>query len=325
MPLPTRTGRVRIEHVPIVGGPDAGKSTFLTLSVAGLAGELARRGGSASFVDARDERTVTDGLALLRRGDRLVKTGVVLPRAVMVDVRPAGGDGRILYLFDPAGEYYAGRDIDTQRYLDHADVALIVVDPLAIPDVWTAFTDADRQVVAEVAPSNQAGAVREKSGDVVDRFVGALHGRPGGGKLTRVLVVVTKADVMRRTSVGVLLASGQVAEWLAQVGWGNWVRSLQEHANEVGFTATALDLPDEAFAAALAWVSRVDLSGAPTKRPVAAPRPPRPWTSPSRPGLVPPGIRLGRIAVLGLVVLAELGLAAGTLWYALQTLHGIYT
>jgi hypothetical protein len=323
MPLPGRTGRVRIEHVPIVGGPDAGKSTFLCLSVSALGGALAARGGSVSFVDVRDERAMTDGLAQLRRGDRLVKTGVVLPRAVMVDVRPAGGHGRILYMFDPAGEYYAGREIDSQRYLDHSEVALVVVDPLAIPDVWTAFTPQDLEVIAEAAPANQAGAVREKAGDVVDRLVNALRGRPAGNRLSRLLVVVSKSDVMRRTSVGALLDS-PVEAWLEQVGWGNWVRTLRDHADSIAFTASALDAPDAVFAGALGWVSGVDLSGR-TGRPVAAPRPPRPWPSVSRPGLVPPGHRLGRIAVLGLVVLAELGLGAGTIWYTLQTLHGIYT
>jgi hypothetical protein len=321
MPLPGRTGRVRIEHVPIVGGPDAGKSTFLCLAVSGLGSELASRGGSVSFVDPRDERAMTDGLALLRRGDRLVKTGVVLPRAVMVDLRPSD---RILYLFDPAGEYYAGREIDSQRYLDHAEVALVVVDPLAIADVWTAFTDADRQVIAEAAPSNMAGAVREKAGDVVDRLVGALRGRPAGNRLSRLLVVVTKSDVLRRTSVGAGLGNGAVDAWLEQVGWGNWVRTLRDHADAVVFTASGLDLPDGSFAAALGWVSGVDLTGAAVRRP-KAPRRLRPWASPSRPGLVPPGHRSGRIAVLGLVVVAELVLGAGTIWYALHTLQGIYT
>jgi hypothetical protein len=325
MPLPSRTGRVRIEHVPIVGGPDAGKSTFLCLAVSALGGALAQRGGSASFVDSRDERAMTDGLAQLRRGDRLVKTGVVLPRAVMVDVRPPGGHGRILYLFDPAGEYYAGREIDSQRYLDHSDVALVVVDPLAIPDVWSAFTAADRQVIVDAAPSNQAGAVPEKAGDVVDRLVGALRGRPAGNRLSRLLVVVTKSDVLRRTSVGAPLGAGPVDGWLEQVGWGNWVRTLRAHADSVAFAASGLDLPDMSFAAALAWVSGVDLSAAPVTRAVAGPRPLRPWASASRPGLVPRGHRLGRIAVLGLVVLAELGLGAGTIWYALHTLQGIYT
>jgi hypothetical protein len=326
MPLPGRTGRVRIEHVPIVGGPDAGKSTFLCLSVSALAGALAARGGSLSFVDARDERAMTDGLAQLRRGDRLVKTGVVLPRAVMVDVRPKAGKGRILYMFDPAGEYYAGRDIDSQRYLDHSEVALVVVDPLAIPDVWTAFTDADRAVIAEAAPSNQAEAVREKAGDVVDRLVNALRGRPAGNRLTRLLVVVSKSDVMRRTSVGASLGTSapSVEAWLEHVGWGNWVRTLRDHADSIAFSASALDAPNSWFAGALGWVSGVDLSGK-TGRPIAARHPPRPWPSASRPGLVPRGHRLGRIAVLALVVLAELGLGAGTIWYALHTLHGIYT
>jgi hypothetical protein len=164
--------------------------------------------------------------------------------------------------------------------------------------------------------------VREKAGDVVDRLVGALRGRPAGNRLSRLLVVVSKSDVMRRTSVGRSLEAG-VEEWLDKVGWGNWVRTLRGHADSVAFTASALDLPAETFAGALAWVSGVDLAVAGRSTP--APRALRPWTSMSRPGLLPRGHRLGRIAVLGLVVLAELALGAGTIWYALHTLQGIYT
>src|SRR5262249_42089050 len=72
--LPGRSGRVRVEHVPVIGGPDAGKSTFLCLAVGGLTSHLAETGGAADFVEAHDEGTMARALARLRGGERLDKT-----------------------------------------------------------------------------------------------------------------------------------------------------------------------------------------------------------------------------------------------------------
>jgi Double-GTPase 2 len=328
LPLPGRIGRVRVEHVPIVGGPNAGKSTFLCLAVSALRAQVGRRGGTAAVVDARDERAITDGLARLRRGDHLMKTDPGLPRAVMLDVRPANADGRILYLFDPAGDHYTGQTMDLLRFLDHAQVAVVVVDPLAIPGVWRAFTEADQRVIATAAPPNQAGVARENPGDVVDRLVAALHGRPAGPRLARLLVIVSKTDVLRRTSVGAGLAEripSAVSTWLEQVGWGNWIRALEGCTAEVAYLASGLDISDVELAEPVAWLSGISLAE-PIGRHVSRRRAqvPRPWVSATRPGAIPLGHRVGRIATLCLVVSSLAALSVATIWYAITTLIRIY-
>lgn len=299
-PLPKRAGRVRVEHIPIVGGPDAGKSTFLALAVGALRTRVEQGGGECDFEDPRDERTTTDALALIRRGERLLKTTVELPRALMVDLRPSGADGRILYFFDPAGEYYAsGEMAASQRYLDHTEVVVILVDPLALGGVQHSLNDADRRVVAQAAPSNLAAVVKENAGAVTDRLLSYVQTRDDA-RLRRVLVVVSKTDVLRRTTIGSKLAgsSPDVRAWLAEVGWGNWVRSLESHADEVRFLASGLDLSDAALAAPMAWLigmPEVTAPGSPGK-----PRPRRqrrPWDSPSRPGRIPLSYRAGRMAL----------------------------
>jgi hypothetical protein len=277
-------------------------------------------------VDARDERAITEGLARLRRGDHLLKTDPGLPRAVMLDVRPAKADGRILYLFDPAGDHYTGQTMDLLRFLDHAQVALVVVDPLAIPGVWRAFTEADRRVIATAAPPNQASVARENPGDVVDRLVAALHSRPLGPRLARLLVIVSKTDVMRRTSVGAGLAErspGAVPTWLEQVGWGNWIRALEGCTDEVVYLASGLDISDVELTVPVAWLSGITLAE-PNGRHVSRRQAPRPWVSAQRPDTIPIGHRIGRIATLCLVVSSLAALSAVTVWYAVTTLIGIY-
>jgi hypothetical protein len=304
-PLPERSGRVRVEHLPIVGGPDAGKSTYLCLSVAALRTQLANEGGSGEYVNPQDGQVIDAGLAELRRGGRLLKTVVQLPRAVMLDVRGKDTDGRILYLFDPAGEYYGSTElVGQQRYLDHAEVVLLVVDPLAIPSVWRGFTDTDRRSVEQAAPANVAGAVRDNPGDVVDRLLAMLRSRPGTPRLRRLLVVVTKSDVLARTSIGAASGgSDEVRDWLVRVGWGNWTRLLETSAgDEVRYVASGLDLDDAAFAEPLAWLSGVRM--APERRSLRARRlrrrhaPRRPWVASRRPAGIPRGYRAGRLLVL---------------------------
>ncbi|HZM74296.1 MAG TPA: hypothetical protein VFC19_01135 [Candidatus Limnocylindrales bacterium] len=298
-PLPKRAGRVRVEHVPMVGGPDAGKSTFLALAVGALRVQVEQGGGECDFEDPRDERATTDALAQLRRGERLLKTTVELPRALMVDLRPAGGDGRILYFFDPAGEYYAsGEMAASQRYLDNTEVVVILVDPLALEGVQRSLTHADRRIVTQAAPSNLAAVVKENAGAVTDRLLRYVKTRDDA-RLRRVLVVVSKTDVLRRTSIGNQLAgtSPDVKAWLTRVGWGNWVRSLDTYAGEVRYLASGLDLTDATLAGPMAWLIGVPEVSAPGTRRGRARRKRRPWGSPSRPGRIPLSYRAGRIAL----------------------------
>jgi hypothetical protein len=322
-PLPRRTGRVRVEHVPVVGGPDAGKSTFLCLAIGALEKEITSGGGSVEYPDQRDQLRWRDALAALRSGVRLPKTPVELPPAVMLDTRPRRAEGRILYLFDPAGETYdAAELLDGQRYLDHAEVALVVVDPLAIPGVWRGFTAADHRAVGALAIPNQPQVVREGPGELVDRLVGMLRTRDGGARLRRVLLVVSKSDVLRETSVGRALAGPEpdVRGWLEEVGWGNWARALEECGGEVRYLASGLDIDDATVAGAVGWLTGADGDGSWSRGSRLrgsglrgrAPAQSRPWRSYGRNGLIPRGHLAGRLVmqVLGVPVAVAAGLVA---------------
>jgi hypothetical protein len=240
----------------------------------------------------------------------------------MLDTRPRRAGGRILYLFDPAGETYdAAELLDAQRYLDHAEVALVVVDPLAIPGVRRGFTAADQQAAGRLAVPNQPQVPREGPGELVDRLVGILRTRDGGARLRRVLLVVSKSDVLRETSVGRPLAGSQpdVRGWLEEVGWGNWARALEECAGEVRYLASGLDIDAATVAGAVGWLTGAGAFARrgwlPGRRAAA-----RPWRSYGRPGLIPRGHAAGRLTIrlLGVPVAFAAGLAAvvAPLWWA---------
>jgi hypothetical protein len=310
-PLPRRAGRIRIEHVPIVGGPDAGKTTFLCLAIGAIRAAVTGNRGSVEFPDHRAEAVWSGSWAVLRGGNRLDKTPVQPPAAVMLDIQPRDSNGRILYMFDPAGEYYDSTEmVDTQRYLDHAEVALLVVDPLAIPGVWHAFTDRDRQAVADLSAPNQEQVTREHPGDIVDRLTAVLRTRSDGGRLRRLLLVVSKCDVLKDTSVGQALGVDRerdgyhVRDWLAEVGWGNGIRSVELSVGEVRYLASGLTIGDGALAGALGWLTGAGWDGTRSgwvrrlaRRPLRQPRG-RPWQSTSRPGRIPRGHVVGRVVML---------------------------
>src|SRR5690606_3217739 len=69
-PLPRRAGRLRIEHVPVVGGPDAGKTTFLCLAIGALDQRITATGGVVEYTDERDQQRWRAALAALRGGER---------------------------------------------------------------------------------------------------------------------------------------------------------------------------------------------------------------------------------------------------------------
>ncbi len=337
-PLPRRAGRLRIEHVPVVGGPDAGKTTFLCLAIGALDQRITATGGVVEYTDERDQQRWRAALAALRGGERLPKTPVELPAAVMLETRPRRAPGRILYLFDPAGETFDAVELlDAQRYLDHAEVALVVVDPLAIPGVWRSLTPADHRELAQLAPAPPL--VREGPGEMIDRLVGVLRTRPVGARLRRVLVVVSKSDVLRKTQVGQPLGEPEpdVRGWLEEVGWGNWVRALEDCGDQVRYLASGLDIDQATLTGAVDWLTsggRAPGRGTRERRaypgrwrgwwrpgwwfpPVAT----RPWVSPSRPDRIPRAHVAGRLVMQVILVPAALvtGLAAlvatgGWLW-----------
>ena len=326
--LPERIGRVRVEPLPFVGGPAAGKTTFMILGIRALHARARALGGRLAFVERRHAQAYAVAIEEFRRGGRPAKTGPELPLATMVDVDLPGRARRILYLFDPAGEHYTGAtEVESLRYLDHGEALLFVVDPFALPQVRAALTAEERERVDRSAASSE-----EDPADTLQRVLNGLRSRPDRGRQRRVAVIVTKTDLLAATGIGRVPLPGArpggadgdgggrsrgdltddaaLRAWLDHVGLGNTVRALDQVAGEVRYFGSGPAADPDAIADLLAWVSGLPAD----RRPAAAdPEPDLPGAAPLRAPWpvrgrdatrVPAGYQAGRWAVLaGLSVL----------------------
>lgn len=288
-PLPQRVGRVPVVTVPVVGGPAAGKTTFLCLAVSALHTRLTDVGAAVGFAESSQERVFSSGRRQLRGGGVLDKTVQRMPDGVMLDVGIGGRSDRILYLFDPAGESYAAADgVEAQGYLDHAEGLIIVVDPFAVDAVVRSLTEAERAATRTVA--GPVGAAEAQPDGVVGRLFDLLRSRSSATKLRRIAVVVSKTDALEKTDIGRgLAAGGDVQDWLDQVGWGNNLRLLRQNATEVDYFTSALDLADDRYLAPLQWLAGISVNGnvqPPKENPALEPE--------GDEATVPHGYRLGR-------------------------------
>ncbi|MFC4532311.1 TRAFAC clade GTPase domain-containing protein [Sphaerisporangium dianthi] len=257
--LPPRIGRARIEPLPFIGGPDAGKTTFMVLAINALHRVVKDAQGRAGFVVEGDEIAFSRLRRELRLG-KVSKTTTRAPSATMVDVTLPGSrtrsGNRILYLFDPSGEGFTGAtQVEAMSYLAHGEAMLIVVDPFALPLVQHGLSDAERHAL------QRAGVVLspEDPSDTFQRVRNELAARADGGRQKRVAVVVTKVDLLHATAVG--HDADRLPEWFDGVGLGNMVRDLARTAAEVRYLASGLPADEAAIAELLAWLIDLPLNG----------------------------------------------------------------
>jgi hypothetical protein len=319
--LPERIGRVRVEPLPFVGGPAAGKTTFMFLAIRAVSRRAHAAGGRVAFVEPRHAQAYAGALAEFRRGGQLAKTGPELPLATMVDVELPGLSRpvrRILYLYDPAGEHFTGAtQVESLRYLDHGEALLFVVDPFALPAVRRALTDEESERVAKSAATSD-----EDPSDTLQRLLNELRTRPDQGRQQRVAVVLTKADLLVQTGIGSTLGP-DARVWLDELGMGNTLRTLDQFAGQVCYFASGLDTDPAAVAALLGWVTGLSLNGH-TPRHAVEPEVPAaalrdPWAVRGRlPGLVPASYQAGRWTILGFLSLLNAAAIGLAVWWILR-------
>ncbi|SPT57003.1 TRAFAC clade GTPase domain-containing protein [Actinomadura madurae] len=315
--LPERIGRVRVEPLPFVGGPAAGKTTFMVLGIRALHARARAVHGRLAFVEQRHAQAYAGAIREFERGGRLAKTGPELPLATMVDVELPGRARRILYLFDPAGEHYTGAtEVRSLRYLDHSEALLFIVDPLALPQLRRTLTGDERAFVDEAAASSE-----EDPADTLQRVLNELRSRPDQGRQKRVAVIVTKTDLLTRTEIGRGLDDTDLREWLGRVGLGNTVRALDQVAAQVRYFASGLGTEPAGVADLLGWVTGLPAAGASNgDRPLTDAPQELPGTAPLRApwpvrgrgsGRVPVGYQAGRWAVLAGVSVLTIATVTG--------------
>ncbi|MFJ9639235.1 hypothetical protein [Streptomyces sp. NPDC101178] len=219
--LPAGIGRLRIVHVPVIGGTSSGKTMLMAAAVTGLQASTGHGPMKVEFATDDDRRDVLDINGQLQQGGWVRKTQGGQPRALMLRISHRRRH-RLLYLYDPMGESL--HDVDStrrQEYLAHADGVVLVVDVLADPQVRRSLSAADEEL------ARAAGPAEPGPWQTYQTFTGelsALAGRRRRGRLP-LAVVVTKRDVLDRIEHLRVPATG-VGPWLATIGLDPLVRDL---------------------------------------------------------------------------------------------------
>ncbi|MBC6468142.1 hypothetical protein HKK74_21980 [Actinomadura alba] len=331
--LPERIGRVRVEPLPFVGGPAAGKTTFMFLAIRALHARARAAHGTVTFVERRHAQAYAGAVQEFQRGGRLAKTGPELPLATMVDVDLPGAGHRILYLFDPAGEHFTGATlVESLRYLDHGEALLFVMDPFALPQVRRTLTGDENELVEQAVASSD-----EDPADTLQRVLNELRSRRDRGRQKRVAVVVTKTDLLAHTIVGRHLehpeSGAAVRDWLEGLGLGNSIRALDQLAAEVRYFGSGLTTEPALVAELLGWVTGLPVGdgiAAPADTDPELPGPELPGTAPLRApweargrdaALVPASYQAGRWAILAGMSVLTIATLVSTAAYALPLIR----
>jgi GTPase SAR1 family protein len=261
-PLSSSIGVARNLHVPIVGGPAAGKTSFMMASMHELH-RRADRGQLAMEFPEKKHRTLYEHCDRnFMSGALLGKTAEDSPDAFLVKLNDGGGE-KLLYIYDAAGELYQQTDaLRRHEYYSYTHGVLFLLDPFSLPQVQIDFEHDLRTAAAQVKPCE------ERSQDVYDRMIGTLRQfskMSGSFGAVPIAVVITKADAFGLAADIESTGNGNginekhkdddpeslsVRQWLISHGEGNLVRSIEHDFKKVHyFHCSALGrLPDSGSA-----------------------------------------------------------------------------
>ena len=235
-------------HVPLIGGPTAGKTTLLMAYLM----ELMNRAAApleVQLVEDSDRALFEDVWRPgYEAGIPAAKTQDIAPNALLLDVDMADLKGEILYLYDMAGEAVQREEsLGRHHHLQHAAGILLILDPFSIAGVRKEFgarlDAADFQVSHQ--PPHQ---VFEQLVRVLINHDALRRGRPCHIPIAVVIPKVDAFDLaqemgieLRRDHLGDWKESGirdsdRIRTWLCQHD-GNLVRGLESQFTRVRYFA----------------------------------------------------------------------------------------
>lgn len=274
-PLNEAIGLVRNLHIPLVGGPSAGKTSFLMASMSDLYQRYLDNNVELSFPEKKDQALFERCHRDFAHGHSVAKTVAESPDAFLVKVGTSSGNRGLLYVYDAAGELYQQTEtLRRAEYYSYTHGVLFLVDPFSLPQVKSDF-DSELRVAA-----NQVKPCIEEPQEVYARMISTFQQHPGmknGLSKIPCAIIVSKSDAfgldgMIQSTVppaivppssrlaairGSISAktedqeSAAVRQWLDDHGGGNLVRSVEKDFQQVRyFYCSALGrLPDGHLAA----------------------------------------------------------------------------
>lgn len=265
-PMNKKVGELINVHLPVIGGPSAGKSNYIFMATRELINTYAiPRSYTVEFPDERDEQEYKRYLQDLSLGRVLAKTPDITPQAYNLALkRPGNRIGRIIYIYDVAGEAYAVEDNTVlQKYYDYVNGLVFVIDPFSIDLYWRAHEREVNALRTALRPSGLSVM------DGYERMITVLEASIGLNPTRRfkqpIAVVISKADALDledrigRSAARKLMRSDPtirleedainllVEQFLVEYEMGNLVRDLHLQFEHVRFfSCSALGrMPDE--------------------------------------------------------------------------------
>lgn len=241
-PLSKATGVLRNLHIPIVGGPTAGKSSLLAATMVELSAQATAGLCQIEFPEKKDERLFAACRESFAHGQLVAKTAEYSPNAFLAAIGDRRGKRALVYAYDAAGELYQGTDeIHGQEYYSYIHGIMLVIDPYSLPEVHREGEQDLQKLQQSVRPS------AEPPEAVYGRMVDTLRGFSGQtGPLDQPLaVVLTKIDALGgRDKLPPESQSGDeeqvstaVSKWLAGHGAANLLRTIDKDFKDVKYFA----------------------------------------------------------------------------------------
>jgi hypothetical protein len=233
-------------HLPIVGGPASGKTSYLVASVLEIQQDSLENGRTVGFVEERDRRAFEASKALFEKGQVVLKTPELSPSSFLLKIAEPNGTSHLIYIYDAAGELYGGSGDVRRRheYLSYCDGVLFLIDPFSVPQMAVDHGEQISAIERELRPSS------ERPQDVYDRLTGTLAEFSASRRIAArkpIAVVLTKSDALRGILAGKVRRGGvgeetigarsptEPRQWLLSHGEGNLVRSIESDFAEVRY------------------------------------------------------------------------------------------
>lgn len=136
-PLNAAIGQSTNIHIPVVGGPNTGKSNYI-VTATGVFKAIYEQNYryTITFPDKKHEQDYTENTRRLGQGLPLVKTTEVVARAYNLKIEAPGAVvPKLAYIYDAAGEAFnTSENTAQQEYYKYIDGIIFIIDPFSIPE-----------------------------------------------------------------------------------------------------------------------------------------------------------------------------------------------
>jgi len=234
-------------HVPVIGGPSAGKSSFLVAAYLESEKYMESRDGKVTLVDGPLKRRFESLVESFKSGVTVSKTSATPPDAVLFRVHKefdVDMTDALVYLYDPGGEVFEAQDrLSPLRYLKDASGLVFLIDPFSLEAVRDRHLKAI-EAVGDLSPSEASPQ------QLFDRLVSVLQAYKGKSRRSvfslPLSVVLSKMDAFTHDrsagAPGIEAPSQEVRAWLIHdAREGNLVRSIENYFKGIQyFSCSAL-------------------------------------------------------------------------------------